>query len=112
MAVTKPSWTYGASAFLDDFLNPVRADEIFTASTLLTTSVFLPKTQWLAGRVYNTVSETGKNFVPALTALIASKVTQDSRVRDKLSLDALLVGYQAAFWFCVAIITMSLDIST
>ncbi|EFQ99064.1 integral membrane protein [Nannizzia gypsea CBS 118893] len=111
MAVAQPSWSYWACAFLANFLNPIGADGIFTISNLLITSMFPPKTQGVAGGVFNTVSQTGKSIGLALTALVANKVTRDSRGGDKLSPEALLAGYQAAFWFCVALTMTSLCIS-
>lgn len=111
MAVAKPSWSYWRAAFLANLLNPIAADGIFTVSNLLITSMFPSKTQGAAGGVFNTVSQTGKSVGLALTALVANEVTKNSVYQEKFSPEALLVGYHAAFWFCVGLILVSLVIS-
>jgi nitrate/nitrite transporter NarK len=111
MIVVNPAWSYWACIFIADFLNPIGADGIFTVSNLLITSMFPPKTQGIAGGVFNTVSQTGKSVGLALTALIANEVTAHSRHVDKQSPDALLEGYRAAFGFCLALAVCSLGIS-
>ncbi|KFY89735.1 hypothetical protein V500_05524 [Pseudogymnoascus sp. VKM F-4518 (FW-2643)] len=111
MAVAKPSWSYWGAAFLANLFNPIAADGIFTVSNLLISSMFPPKTQGVAGGVFNTVSQTGKSVGLALTALVANQVTQNSAIREKDSPEALLVGYHSAFWFCVGLTLASLVIS-
>lgn len=83
MAIAQPSWSYWACAFLANFLNLIGADGIFTVSNLLIKSMFPPKTQGVAGGVFNTVSQTGKSVGLAVTALVANKVTQHSGYRIK-----------------------------
>jgi nitrate/nitrite transporter NarK len=111
MAVVKPTWSYWACAFIANFLNPIAADGIFTVSNLLITSMFPVKDQGIAGGVFNTVSQTGKSVGLALTALIANEVTAHSKCTNKQSPEALLEGYRAAFWFCVALAVISLCFS-
>ncbi|KAI9935121.1 hypothetical protein ASPWEDRAFT_162187 [Aspergillus wentii DTO 134E9] len=111
MAVAKPEWSYWACAFIANFLNPIGADGVFTVSNLLITSMFPTKTQGVAGGVFNTISQTGKSVGVALTVLVANEVTRNSKYADKKDPQALLVGYHAAFWFCVALTGFSLGIS-
>lgn len=111
MVVVNPTWSYWSCAFIANFLNPIGADGIFTVSNLLITSMFPPKTQGVAGGVFNTISQTGKNVGLALAALVANEVTANSLLIDKHSPQALLVGYRAAFWFCVALTIASLCVS-
>ncbi|RJE22589.1 Major Facilitator Superfamily [Aspergillus sclerotialis] len=111
MAVAELRWSYWTCAFIANFLNPIGADGIFTVSNLLITSMFPPKTQGVAGGVFNTISQTGKSVGMALTALVANEVTRNYRSVDKPSSAALLVGYRASFWFCVALVSVSLCIS-
>lgn len=73
--------------------------------------MFPPKTQGVAGGVFNTVSQTGKSVGLALAALVANQATQNSGIRENASPEPLLVGYHAAFWFCVGLTLASLIIS-
>ncbi|KAG2168453.1 hypothetical protein JADG_008192 [Aureobasidium aubasidani] len=111
MAIIDPSWSYWRCAFVAQFFNPVGADGMFTVANLLITSMFPPGEQGVAGGVFNTISQTGKSVGMALTLLIAQQVTANSSYADKTSLEALMVGYRAAFWFCVALIVASLVVS-
>lgn len=111
MAIVNPTWSYWACTFIANSLNPIGADGIFTVSNLLITSMFPPKTQGVAGGVFNTISQTGKSVGLALTALVANEVTAYSLTNNKDRTDALLKGYRAAFWFCVSLMLTSLCIS-
>ncbi|THY77244.1 integral membrane protein [Aureobasidium pullulans] len=111
MAIIDPSWSYWRCAFVAQFFNPVGADGMFTVANLLITSMFPPGEQGVAGGVFNTISQTGKSVGMALTLLIAQQVTANSSYADKTSPEALMVGYRAAFWFCVALIVASLVVS-
>lgn len=111
MAIAKPKWSYWACAFIANLFNPIGADGLFTVSNLLITSMFPPKTQGVAGGVFNTISQTGKNVGLALTALIANEVTAHSQSTNKQSPEASLTGYRAVFWFCVGLTGASLCIS-
>ncbi len=74
-------------------------------------SIFSPKTQIVTGGAFNIVSQTGKNVSLALTALVAYEVIANSAFIDKQSPEALLIGYRAAFWFCVALTVTSLCVT-
>ncbi|KAI9036808.1 uncharacterized protein KD926_001263 [Aspergillus affinis] len=111
MALASPKWPYWSCAFIANFLNPIGADGIFTVSNLLITSMFPPKTQGVAGGVFNTVSQTGKSVGIALTALVANGVTQKSGKGGADETGALLEGYRAAFWFEFALTVASLGVS-
>lgn len=87
------------------------ADGIFTVSNLLITSMFSKETQGGAGGVFNTISQTGKSVGMALTALVANEVTRSHGSADTPGSRALLEGYHAAFWFCVALVSLSLCVS-
>lgn len=111
MAIASPKWSYWSCAFIANSLNPIGADGIFTVSNLLITSMFPPKTQGVAGGVFNTISQTGKSVGIALTALVASGVTQKSGDVGDEGTGALLEGYRAAFWFEFALTVASLGVS-
>ncbi|KAG9664573.1 integral membrane protein, partial [Aureobasidium melanogenum] len=111
MAIINPNWSYWRCAFVAQFFNPVGADGMFTVANLLITSMFPPGEQGVAGGVFNTISQTGKSVGMALTLLIAQQVTASSSYEDKTSPEALMHGYRAAFWFCVALIVASLLVS-
>lgn len=111
MAFATPTSSYWSSAFLANVANPVGADSLFTIANLLITSVFPPKTQGLAGGVFNTVSQIGKSVGLALVAIIAASITKTSDFRDKESPRALLQGYRATFWFCFGLIVTTLLVS-
>lgn len=111
MAFARAGSSYWSSAFLANCFNPVGADSLFTIANLLITSVFPPKTQGLAGGVFNTVSQIGKSVGLALVAVIAASVTGSSGLKDKSSPEALLKGYRATFWFCFGLVVMTLGVS-
>lgn len=111
MATINPIWSYWRSAFLAQLFNPVGADGMFTVANLLITSMFPPSEQGVAGGVFNTISQTGKSVGSALTLLIAQQVTANSGFGDKGSVDALMVGYRAAFWCCAGLILVSIFVS-
>ena len=111
MVFATPTSNYWTDAFLANCFNPVGADSLFTIANLLITSVFPPKTQGLAGGVFNTVSQVGKSVGLALVAVIAASVTRSSEFSDKQSPRALLQGYRATFWFCFALILTTFIVS-
>jgi len=61
--------------------------------------------------VFNTVAQIGKSVGLALVAVIAASVTKNSDYKDKRSPEALLVGYNATFWFCFAMILVTIVIA-
>lgn len=103
MAFATPTSSYWISGFWANLLNPIGADALFTVANLLITSMFPTKTQGLAGGVFNTVSQIGKSVGLAIVAVIANNVTSHTHFAQKSAADALMVGYQAAFWFCFAL---------
>lgn len=103
MCVIQAEWTYWACAFPAVFLNPVGADAMFTVSNLVITSLFPAKTQALAGGVFNTIAQIGKSVGLATSAVIANSVTENSRIKDKESPEALMEGFRAAFWYLFAL---------
>ncbi len=107
MAFAKPDSLYWSHAFLANFFNPVGADSLYTTANLLITSVFPARTHGLAGGVFNTVAQIGKSVGLALVAVIASSVTKKTNYADKKSPDALMVGYNATFWFCFGLILVA-----
>lgn len=111
MALYNPYASYWAYAFPAIATNPIGADTLFTISNLLITSVFPTKTQALAGGVFNTVAQIGKAIGLATSAIIASTITMQSQFPDKESPEALLTGYKAAFWYCLALGGVTLLIS-
>ena len=110
MAFAKPDSLYWTHAFLANTFNPVGADSLYTTANLLISSAFPPKTQGLAGGVFNTVAQIGKSVGLALVAVIAASVTKQSEYKDKESPPALLEGYRATFWFCFSMILLALVI--
>lgn len=61
---------------------------------------FSPKTQALAGAVFNTVAQFGTSIGLTAFAIISATVTQNSAYADKSSPEALMAGYRAVFWTC------------
>lgn len=108
MAFAHETSSYWSSGFLGCILNPIGADALFTVANLLITSAFPPRTQGLAGGVFNTISQIGKSVGVATVAIIASTVTADSNITDKKSPDALMEGYRATFWYCFALSAVTL----
>lgn len=100
MAFATPTSSYWTTAFIANITNPSGADSLFTVANLLITSVFPPKTQALAGGVFNTVSQIGKSVGLALNAVLAASITAQTMLPDKKSPEALMRGYAATFWFC------------
>ena len=75
---------------------------IFTVANLIITDAFSPKTQALAGAVFNTVAQFGNSLGVMIMAVISTAVTRNSQYADKTSPEALLAGYRAVFWACFA----------
>lgn len=111
MALVDPAWSYWYCSFWAVFLSPVGADTLFTISNLLITSVFPPKTQALAGGVFNTISQIGKSVGLATSAVIANSVTARSGYAEKGGPQALMQGYRATFWYCFALSVATLGVA-
>ncbi|KAK4942309.1 hypothetical protein LTR10_017916 [Elasticomyces elasticus] len=103
-----PYWEFALPALV---LNDPGSDTLFTVSNLIITAAFPDKTQALAGAVFNTVSKIGQSVGLALCAVIAGSITRKSHDTEKTAPAALLEGYHAAFWFCLAITSTTLIVS-
>jgi len=112
VAVMKIRASYWEYAFPAIALNVIGPDTLFTVSNLVITGAFPKKTQAVAGGVFNTVAQIGKSVGLALSAVISASITRQSVYPDKLSPPALMEGYRAAFWFCLATCLATLVISS
>lgn len=102
MATIKAQWPYWYNAFFAQLLSPICADILFTVGLLVVSDVFPARTQALAGAVFNTVAQFGTSIGLTLMAVISSSVTESSKIRDKKSPGALMLGYRASFWAAFA----------
>ncbi|KAJ5241459.1 uncharacterized protein N7469_003050 [Penicillium citrinum] len=100
LAIIDPKWSWWYCAFWAVLLGPLSADVIFTVANLIIADSFSPKTQGLAGAVFNTIAQFGTSIGLTIFAIISAGVTQKSSYADKASPDALMVGYRAVFWAC------------
>ena len=98
MALINPHWPYYYDALYAQMLAPLSADVLFTVGLLVVSDVFPPRTQALAGAVFNTVAQFGTSIGLTVMAVVSSSATQRSRFADKQGPEALLVGYRASFW--------------
>lgn len=69
-------------------------------ANLIITDAFTPKTQGLAGAVFNVVAQFGTSIGLTIFAIISAGVTQGSSYENKKSPEALMLGYRAVFWTC------------
>lgn len=111
VAIMKPQDSYWEFAFPALALNVVGTDALFTVSNLVITSAFPDRTQALAGGVFNTIAQIGKSVGLALTAVIADNVSQKLTNSHEDQSVAMLEGYRAAWWFCLAATLTALVIS-
>ncbi|KAE8420608.1 major facilitator superfamily domain-containing protein [Aspergillus pseudocaelatus] len=100
MAIIDPEWSWWYCAFWAMLLGPLSADVIFTVANLIITDAFTPKTQGLAGAVFNVVAQFGTSIGLTIFAIISAGVTQGSSYENKKSPEALMLGYRAVFWTC------------
>ncbi|KAJ5883483.1 uncharacterized protein N7473_010369 [Penicillium subrubescens] len=100
LAIIDPNWSWWYCAFWAVLLGPLSADVIFTVANLIIADSFSPKTQGLAGAVFNTIAQFGTSIGLTAFAIISASVTQDSSYTNKSSPDALMTGYRAVFWTC------------
>ena len=98
MAVTNPGWPYWYSLFPAQLLAPLSGDVLFTVGLLVISDVFPPRTQALAGAIFNTVSQLGVSIGLTVTSVISASVTKKTHYSDKGSPEALVPGYRASFW--------------
>lgn len=69
---------------------------LFTASNLVISDAFPADLQSLAGGIFNVIAQFGNSVGLAVTAAIASSVTEHSSNPNHE--EALMEGYRAAFW--------------
>lgn len=113
MAVINVQWPYWYDAFFAQLCAPLSADILFTVALLVISDVFPPRTQALAGAVFNTVAQFGNSLGLTVMAVISSVVTKhaassssslssSSHMADDASPAALIAGYRAGFWAAFA----------
>ncbi|KAL9636137.1 MAG: hypothetical protein Q9164_003008 [Protoblastenia rupestris] len=113
LAILRPEWAYWAAIFPAMCLVPLSSDLLFNVSNLVITATFPANEQALAGGVFSTVSQLGSSIGLAITAAIASSVTSAAAGDGKeMNQDAMLKGYRAAFWTCLAAAIVSCVVST
>ncbi|KAI1302919.1 major facilitator superfamily domain-containing protein [Xylaria venustula] len=96
MATVRIGELYWTAPFFALLLSPLNPDVLFTVSNLVISDAFAPEVQSLAGGVFNEVAQFGNAVGLAVTAAIASSVTDHSKETDQIV--ALMDGYRAAFW--------------
>lgn len=111
LALNKPSDSYWKFAAPGIFLNVIGADCLFTISNLIITAHFPQRTQALAGGVFNTIAQVGKSIGLATAAILAASRTAQTGGRSNSTAEALFEGYQAAYWYCLALSVTSLLLS-
>ncbi|KAJ6021458.1 hypothetical protein N7540_006962 [Penicillium herquei] len=111
MALIDPKWSWWYDIFWVMLLGPVSADAIFTVANLIIADSFSPKTQGLAGAVFNTVAQFGTSIGLSVFAIISASVTDGSHYKNKSSPAALMVGYRAVFWACFGLLLAATGIS-
>lgn len=71
---------------------------LFTVGLLVVSDVFPKHMQALSGAVFNTCAQLGTAIGLSVTSVIATSRTDASHFEDKVSPDALMVGYRAVFF--------------
>ncbi|KAJ5792016.1 major facilitator superfamily domain-containing protein [Penicillium pulvis] len=92
MAIIDPKWSWWYCVFWVMILGPLSADVIFTVANLIIADSFSPKTQGLAGAVFNTIAQFGTSIGLTTFAIIAASVTDGSSYNNKSSPEALMAG--------------------
>ena len=100
MALVNPAWPYWYSTCWAMLLGPFSADVMFTVAALVITNVFPPQTQALGGAVFQTLAQFGTSLGLAIMASISTSVTDHSDYKEKMSPEALMVGYRVTYWVC------------
>ncbi|TDZ38365.1 putative MFS-type transporter [Colletotrichum spinosum] len=96
MALVDIDGHYWYAPFWALVLSPVSADALFTMSNLIISDAFPADLQSLAGGVFAEVGQIGNAVGLAVTAAIASSVTEHSGAADERT--ARMAGYRAGFW--------------
>ena len=73
---------------------------LYTISNLIIADAFPASKQSLAGGVFNTVSQIGNSVGLTIGAVISATVT--TRDYNPSSVEVLVKGFRATFWFCFA----------
>ncbi|KAK5989466.1 MFS-type transporter 1 [Cladobotryum mycophilum] len=102
MALINPAWSWWICAFWAVALGPVCVNVLFTLAHIIITDIFPSEMHALAGAVFQTMSQLGSSLGVSIIAIIFSSVTRASKIQDKTSPEALMVGYRASFWACFA----------
>jgi MFS family permease len=102
MALLNPAWPYWYAELFAQLLAPLSADVLFTVGLIIVSDVFPPRTQALAGAVFNTLSMLGVSIGLTTVSVISTTVTRESGFSDQAAPEALLKGYRATFWACFA----------
>jgi len=110
MAVTNPHWPYWYTLFSAQLLSPMSGDVLFTIGLLVISDVFPPRTQALAGAIFNTVSQLGVSIGLTVTSVISASVTKRTQYADKSSPEALVPGYRASFWTMFACMLLAVAV--
>lgn len=100
LAVMTPGSSYWEFIFPAITLVPISCDVLWTISQLVITAEFEENTQALAGGVFNTVAQIGKSVGLAMSAIVASSITQKRKMGSHD--EQLLEGYRGAWWFTFA----------
>jgi predicted MFS family arabinose efflux permease len=103
LAVSNVQLPYWAEEFPSVILNSTGADALFIISNLLITSMFVHEKQGLAGGVFNTVAQIGRSSGIMIVGLVSDSITASSSPGDRSSPGALMKGYRAASWLCLAL---------
>ena len=80
---------------------------IFTVANLIISNAFSDETQALTGAVFNTLSQFGSPVGMAFMVVIPTSVTARSGFENKVSPEALMEGYRAAFWACLVLMVLT-----
>ena len=102
MALANPHSSYWAPVFEAMMLAPIAVDTMFTIANLIITEVFPHETHGLAGGVFKTIAQIGNSVGLAISAVVASEVTKAKEADGAADASALLDGYRASFWTCLA----------
>ncbi|OIW28670.1 MFS general substrate transporter [Coniochaeta ligniaria NRRL 30616] len=100
MALLDPGWPYWYAELGAQVLAPLSADVLFTVGLIVVSDVFPPRTQALAGAVFNTLSMLGMSV--GLTAMSVISTAVSAKGEGDGEDGALLRGYRATFWACFA----------
>ncbi|KAJ6783745.1 hypothetical protein PWT90_03385 [Aphanocladium album] len=87
---------YWQAVFQAMALNPMGADLIYVFDNLVLTAAFPAKMQALAGGVFHIISQIGKSFGIATTAVIAQQISTHTQGQE--CKEYILHDYKAGWW--------------